>query len=79
MKCYMFILVGLKFDRNYFSNVHKIIDINKYFVKPLHMAISCDSSGDEYYMTNRVFKFTSGSTGKKKTGWLRWLCSFKNE
>jgi hypothetical protein len=33
------------------------------------MAISCDSSGDEYYMTNRVFKFTSGSTGKKTVGY----------
>jgi len=33
------------------------------------MAISCDSSGDEYYMTNRVFDFTSGSAGKKTVGY----------
>jgi len=25
------------------------------------MSISCDSSGDDRYMTNRVFEFTSGS------------------
>jgi len=37
------------------------------------MAISCDSSGDEFYMTNRVFEFTSGSAGKN--GWLL-RCSF---
>jgi len=39
------------------------------------MAISCDSSGDEYYMTNRVFDFTSGSEGKKRSVPVMLICS----
>jgi len=39
------------------------------------MAISCDSSGDEYYMTNRVFVFTSGSAGKKRLVNVLLICS----
>ena len=77
MNCYMLMLVGLKFDSNYFSNVHKIMKINKYFVKPLHMAISCDTSGDEYYMSNRVFEFTSGSAGKKRLFTVLFICSLR--
>jgi hypothetical protein len=38
------------------------------------MAISCDSSGDEYYMTNRVFEFTSESTGKERLVTLMLIC-----
>ena len=37
------------------------------------MAINCDSSGDEYHMTNRVFELTSGSAGRKS---LVLCCSF---
>jgi len=59
-------LLGLKFDSNYFSNVHKIIKINKEFIKPLHMAISCDSSDDEYYMTNQASSIISGSDQNKR-------------
>jgi len=39
------------------------------------MAISCDSSGDEYYMTNRVFEFTSASAGKKQLVTAMLICS----
>ena len=38
------------------------------------MAISCDTSGDEYYMTNRVFDFTSGSAGKKRLFTVLLIC-----
>jgi len=30
-------------------------------VKPLHRAINCDESDDEYYLTKRLFKLNSGS------------------
>jgi len=39
------------------------------------MAISCDSSGDEYYMTNRVFYFTSGNAGKNRLVSAMLICS----
>jgi len=39
------------------------------------MAISCDTSGDEYYMTNRVFDLTSGSAGKKRLVAVLYICS----
>ena len=40
------------------------------------MAISCDTSGDEYYTTNRAFDFTSGSAGKKRLVAVLYICSF---
>ena len=40
------------------------------------MAISCDTSGDEYYTTNRVFDFTSESAGKKRLVAVLYICSF---
>jgi len=39
------------------------------------MAISCDSSVDEYYTTKRVFEFTSGSAGKKRLVTAMLICS----
>jgi len=69
MKCYTFKLVGLKFDSDYFSKFHKITEIHKQFIKPLHTVISCDSSGDEYYMINRVFEFTYRRPGGGKVGY----------
>jgi len=61
-------LVGLKFDSNYSSDVYKIMKMNKEFIKPLHMANSCDSSNDEYYMTIRVFNSLPEVPGRN--GWL---------
>jgi len=64
----MFMLMGLKFDGNYFSNVYKIMKINKEIIKSLHMAICCKSSDEEYYMTNRVFNSLPEVPGRN--GWL---------